>query len=398
MRFLRSYLESIAPKFEKGGKLAKFYPLYEAADTFLYSPSDKTKGFVQVRDALDLKRMMVTVVIALQPVVFMACWNTGYQIFQTGEPILGWRADILIWLGILSDSGNNSAGDSSGILSMLALGALYFIPIYLVTNIIGGIWEVLFSIVRGKQINEGFLVTGFLFPLILPPDVPLWMVALGISFGVVIGKEIFGGTGMNFINVALLARAFLFFAYPADLSGDQIWIAVDGYTQATVLGAVANGDSFSYTWMDAFLGFVPGSLGETSALACLLGGAYLIWSRISSWRIVLGMLTGFSLTILLLNYVGSNPVTQMSLDWHLVVGGFAFGTIYMATDPVTASMTNTGRWIYGGLCGFLSALIRSVNPAFPEGVMLAILLANVFAPTIDYFVVEANKKRRRLRE
>ncbi|MCC5813618.1 MAG: NADH:ubiquinone reductase (Na(+)-transporting) subunit B, partial [Leptospira sp.] len=359
---------------------------------------DKTKGFVQVRDALDLKRMMVTVVIALQPVVFMACWNTGYQIFQTGEPILGWRADILIWLGILSDSGNNSVGNSGGMLAMIALGALYFIPLYLVTNIVGGIWEVLFSIVRGKQINEGFLVTGFLFPLILPPDVPLWMVALGISFGVVIGKEIFGGTGMNFINVALLSRAFLFFAYPADLSGDRIWIAVDGYTQATVLGAVANAETFPYTWMDAFLGFIPGSMGETSALACLLGGAYLIWSRISSWRIVLGMLASFSLTILFLNYVGSNPVTQMSLDWHLVVGGFAFGTIYMATDPVTASMTNTGRWIYGALCGFLSALIRAVNPAFPEGVMLAILLANVFAPTIDYFVVEANKKRRRLRE
>jgi Na+-transporting NADH:ubiquinone oxidoreductase subunit B len=398
MKFLRSYLDYLAPKFEKGGKFSKLYPLYEAADTFLYSPADKTKGFVQVRDALDLKRMMVTVVIALQPVVFMACWNTGFQIFQTGEPILGWRADILIWLGILSDSGNNSVGNSGGMLAMIALGALYFIPLYLVTNIVGGIWEVLFSIVRGKQINEGFLVTGFLFPLILPPDVPLWMVALGISFGVVIGKEIFGGTGMNFINVALLARAFLFFAYPADLSGDRIWIAVDGYTQATVLGAVANAETFPYTWMDAFLGFIPGSMGETSALACLLGGAYLIWSRISSWRIVLGMLASFSLTILLLNYVGSNPVTQMSLDWHLVVGGFAFGTIFMATDPVTASMTNTGRWIYGTLCGFLSALIRAVNPAFPEGVMLAILLANVFAPTIDYFVVEANKKRRRLRE
>lgn len=390
MKFLRSSLDKMAPSFEKGGKWEKLYPLYEAVDTFLYSPDSRTQGFVQVRDGLDLKRTMMSVVIALQPVVFMACWNTGYQVLKPqGQALSGWRWDIFQSLGLVSDPGS--------LVSCLVLGALYFFPLYLVTNIIGGFWEVLFSVVRKKDINEGFLVTGFLFPLILPPDIPYWMAALGISFGVVIGKEIFGGTGMNFINVALLARVFLFFAYPADMSGDRVWVAIDGYTEATALGAVASGGDIPYSWMDAFLGFIPGSMGETSALACLVGGGYLVWTKVGSWRIILSMVLGFSLTILLLNAVGNNPVTQMGLDWQLVLGGFAFGAIFMATDPVTASMTHTGRWVYGFFCGFLSALIRAVNPAFPEGVMLAILLGNVFAPTFDYFVVEANKKRRRAR-
>lgn len=395
MKILRRALDRIAPQFAEGKRWERFFPLFEAIDTFLYSPPERNRGSVHVRDAIDLKRMMVSVVISLQPVVFMAFWNTGYQIFQVGEPILGWRGDLLVWLGLLSDQANGAVFITA--ITQIVLGATYFIPLYLVTNIVGGFWEVLFSIVRGKQINEGFLVTGFLFPLILPPDVPLWMVALGVSFGVVIGKEIFGGTGMNFVNVALLGRAFLFFAYPADLSGDRIWVAVDGYTQATILGAVANAETIPYSWLDAFIGFIPGSIGETSALACLVGGVYLVWTRVSSWRIVLGMLIGFSVTVLILGKVAHNPVAMMSLEWHLVVGGFAFGTIFMATDPVTACMTQTGRWVYGFICGFLSALIRIINPAFPEGVMLAILLANVFAPTIDYFVVEANKKRRRLR-
>lgn len=401
MNFFRKKLDSLAPSFSKGGKYEKWAPLFEAVDTFFYSPAIPTKGFVHVRDALDLKRTMMTAVIGLQPAVFMAFWNTGYQTLKGLTELigyeklgwvktLGWRGEVLQLLSLNPDF--------KSFLSCVVLGGLYFIPIYLITNLVGGFWEVLFSIIRKKDINEGFLVTGFLFPLILPPDVPLWMVALGISFGVVLGKEVFGGTGMNFINVALLARAFIFFAYPAEMSGDRIWIPLDGYTHATILGATASNSNFPYTWWDAFLGFIPGSMGETSTLAILLGGCYLIWTRVSSWRIVLGMLAGFSLTILFLNFAAQNPVAKLPLHWHLVIGGFAFGCIYMATDPVTASMTQTGRILYGLLCGILSALIRCINPAFPEGVMLAILLGNVFAPTIDYFIVRAYKKRRKARE
>ena len=392
MKFLRKHLDSIAFHFEKNGRFEKFYPLYEAIDSFLYSPLENTAGTVHARDALDLKRIMVTVVISLLPCVFMALWNTGFQAntaLLSGNDISfpsGIRGDIFVFLGL--------SPDPSSLISCLVLGGLYFIPIFIVTNIVGGFWEVCFSIVRNKPINEGFLVTGFLFPLILPPDTPLWMVGMGISFGVVLAKEIFGGTGMNFMNVALVSRVFLFFAYPVEMSGDMIWIAVDGHTEATALGAVASGSAMPYSWTDSFLGFIPGSMGETSALACLLGGLYLTWTRVGSYQIILSMLGVFSLSILFVNYVGENPLAKLSLEWHLVIGGFAFGTVYMATDPVTASMTNTGRWIYGGLCGFLSALIRTLNPAFPEGVMLAILLGNVFAPTIDYFVVESYKRRR----
>lgn len=400
MNFLRRKLDELEPHFEKGGKFHTYYPIYEALDTFLYSPKNRTTGTVHVRDALDLKRLMITVVLALTPCVFMALWNTGYQVnlavsqlpveSTVGAFAENWRFTVLQWLGI--------GIDPHSLVSSLVLGALYFLPLYLVTNLVGGFWEVLFVVVRKKELNEGFLVTGILYPLILPADIPLWMAALGISFGVVMAKEVFGGTGMNFMNVALVSRAFVFFAYPADMSGDLVWVPVDGVTQATALGLVAGGAEISHSWMAAFLGFIPGSMGETSALACLIGGAYLIWTRVGSHRIILGMLLGFSATILFLNAVGTNPVTQLSLSWHLVLGGFAFGTVFMATDPVTASMTDTGRWIYGALCGFLSALIRCVNPAFPEGVMLAILLGNVFAPTIDYFVVEAYKRRRRLRD
>ncbi len=399
MKPLRKYLDTLRPHFSEKGKYFRWKPLYEAIDTFFYSPGERTSGFVQVRDAIDLKRVMLTAVIGLQPAVFMAFWNTGYQVLKAGlaqaDPEngffheIGWRGKILQFAGVQPDP--------ESFLACFLLGATYFLPVYFVTNLVGGLWEILFSIVRKKDINEGFLVTGFLFPLILPPDVPYWMVALGISFGVVIGKEVFGGTGMNFINVALLARAFLFFAYPAEMSGDKVWVPLDGYTQATALGIAANGDEIPFTWWDAFLGFIPGSMGETSTLAILIGGSYLIWTRISSWRIVLGMLIGFSLMIFFLNAVGKNPVSRLGLEWHLVIGGFAFGCIYMATDPVTASMTQAGRWIYGFFCGVLAALIRCVNPAFPEGVMLAILLGNVFAPTIDYFVIEANKRRRKQR-
>ncbi len=390
MSFLRRRLDAIKPRFEPGGKWHRFWPLYEVIDTFLYSPADETRGSVHVRDAIDLKRAMIAVVLALVPCIFMACWNTGYQVLHAANGIIpGWRGAVFASLGL--------EANANSVTAAIILGSLYFLPLYLISNIAGGFWEILFSLVRKKPINEGFLVTGVLYPLILPADIPYGIAALGISFGVVMAKEVFGGTGMNFMNVALVSRAFLFFAYPAELSGDRVWVPVDGLTGATALGAAAAGLPITHSWLDAFLGFIPGSLGETSALACLMGAVYLIWARIASWRIMLGMLLGFSATALLLGAVATNPVSQLPLHWHLVLGGFAFGTVFMATDPVTASVTDTGRWVYGALCGVLAALIRVINPAFPEGVMLGILLGNVFAPLIDHFVIEANKRRRRLR-
>jgi Na+-transporting NADH:ubiquinone oxidoreductase subunit B len=284
--------------------------------------------------------------------------------------------------------------------SNIAHGALYFLPIYIVTLAVGGIWEVLFATVRGHEVNEGFLVSSMLYTLIMPPDMPLWQVALGISFGIVIGKEVFGGTGKNFLNPALTGRAFLYFAYPASISGDSVWVAVDGYTAATPLGLAADGglDSVTqhYSWIQTFLGFEPGCLGETSTLAILLGAAFLLYTRVASYRIMGGVFAGMVLTSLLFNMIGSDTNHMFALPWywHLTVGGFAFGMVYMATDPVSAAMTNTGRWVFGGLVGVMTVLIRVVNPAFPEGIMLAILFSNMFAPTIDYFVIQANIRRR----
>jgi Na+-transporting NADH:ubiquinone oxidoreductase subunit B len=288
-------------------------------------------------------------------------------------------------------------------------GALYFIPVYAVCMFVGGHCEVIFSIIRKHEINEGFLVTGMLFPLTLPPTIP--QVAVGIAFGVIVGKEIFGGTGKNFLNVALTARAFLYFAYPTKISGDAVWTAVDGYSGATILGAVATAPQENYeglsslgqqlgsggTWFTYFLGNVHGSMGETSTLACLIGAAILIAAGIGSWRIMSGVLIGMTGFSLFLNAVSSTPAFDIAPWWHLVIGGFAFGTVFMATDPVSASMTNTGRWAYGILIGFMTVLVRSMNPAFPEGIMLAILFANVFAPVIDWCVVQANVKRRMAR-
>jgi len=273
-----------------------------------------------------------------------------------------------------------------------------------VTLMVGGLWEVLFAAVRNHEINEGFFVTSMLFALTLPPTIPLWQVALGISFGVVIGKEVFGGTGKNFLNPALTGRAFLFFAYPAAMSGDAVWTAVDGFSGATPLGLAAIGGLQAVTeagfgWGQSFIGQLPGSLGETSTLACLLGAAFLIYTKVASWRIMSGCVIGLVVTTLLFSWLGSstNPMFGMPWYWHLVLGGFAFGTVFMATDPVSAAMTDAGRWIFGILIGFMTALIRVVNPAFPEGVMLAILFANLFAPLIDYFVIQANIRRRRKR-
>ena len=284
-----------------------------------------------------------------------------------------------------------------------AYGLLYFLPIFLVTQIAGGICEVVFAVVRKHEINEGFLVTGILYPLTLPPNIPLWQVALGIIFGVVMGKEIFGGTGKNFLNPALTGRAFLYFAYPGDISGDNVWVALDGYTQATPLALGASSGlgaiQESYTWSQAFLGTLPGSLGETSTLACLLGALWLFTTGMASWRIMLSVLGGMTFFSLLLYTIGSNtnPLFSLLPHWHLVTGGFAFGMVFMATDPVSGSMTLTGQYFYGALIGIMSVLIRVLNPAFPEGIMLAILFANCFAPLIDYFVVQSHIKKRQLR-
>ena len=397
MQRLRRYLDNIEPLFEKGGRLERYNAIYEMVDTIFYSPKDVARGAPHVRDGIDIKRVMIYVVIAATPCVLMALWNTGYQantaMADMGiASIPGWRGALLAGLGI--------GYDPASIWDCMWHGLLYFLPIYLVTLMAGGFWEVLFAGVRNHEINEGFLVTSLLFALTLPPDIPLWQVALGMSFGVVIGKEVFGGTGKNFVNPALTGRAFLFFAYPGQISGDSVWTAVDGFSGATPLALGASGGmealTASVTWSQAFFGQIQGSLGATSTLACLLGAVFLIYTRIASWRIMAGVVLGMIVTTLLLNLIGSetNPMFAMPWYWHLVLGGFAFGAVFMATDPVSAAMTNTGRWIFGALIGFMTILIRVVNPAFPEGIMLAILFANLFAPLIDYFVVQANIRRR----
>jgi Na+-transporting NADH:ubiquinone oxidoreductase subunit B len=400
MKFLRDILDAQHHHFVHGGKLEKLYPLYEALDTFAYTPGQVAEGSVHVRDALDLKRLMITVVIALTPAIMMALFNTGYQANLALEAmgaatVEGWRGAIYHALGF--------GVDSSNILGNFFHGALYFFPIFLVTQLAGGFWEVLFATVRKHEVNEGFLVTGMLFPLTLPATIPLWQVAIGVSFGVVIGKEVFGGTGKNFLNIALLSRAYLYFAYPAQISGDLVWVAADGYSGATVLAEGAAGGMTAilanYNFYDAFVGFIPGSMGETSALACLLGAGYLIYTGVGSWRIMLSVVLSAVAFTYLLNMIGSesNPMFSVTPMWHLVIGGFAFATVFMATDPVTASMTIKGQYFYGALIGFMTIVVRVLNPAFPEGIMLAILFSNLFAPIIDYFIVNANIKRRELR-
>ena len=396
---LRKFLDSIEHHFEQGGRFEKWYALYEAADTFLYRPASVTKTTAHVRDGIDLKRMMMTVWFCVMPALFFGMWNIGYQansIFAAQPQLLalqeGWRFELIDLL---------AGFDPHSLWDNLIQGATYFLPVYAVTFIVGGFWEVLFASIRRHEVNEGFFVTSVLFALILPPSIPLWQVALGISFGVVIGKEVFGGTGKNFLNPALVGRAFLFFAYPAQLSGDAVWTAVDGFAGATALSVAAAGGieqvtSNGLSWWNAFVGFEQGSMGETSTLAILLGGAVLLLTRIASWRIVSGVMLGMVAMSYLFNAIGSasNPMFSMPWHWHLVVGGFAFGMFFMATDPVSASMTNAGKWIFGGLIGVMVVLIRVVNPAFPEGMMLAILFANLWAPLIDHFVVRANIKRR----
>ncbi len=399
MSWLRNYLDSLEPLFERGGRLEKFYALYEMVDTLLYSPPETTRAAPHVRDALDLKRVMGYVWLATFPAIFFACYNTGYQanvaMASMGlTEVEGIRGNFSGWFGYSADS----------FMANFWHGAWYFFPVYMTVFIVGGICEVIFSLVRGHEVNEGFFVTSILLSLTLPPSIPLWMVALGCIFGVVIGKEVFGGTGKNFLNPALTGRAFLYFAYPAAMSGDAVWTAVDGYTGATALGEAAAGGleavaGLGFTWWDYFIGFVPGSLGETSTLAIMIGAAILLYTRIASWRIMAGVLVGTVATSLLFNLIGSetNHMFALPFWWHIVTGGFAFGMVFMATDPVTASHTDTGRFWFGVMVGLMTVLIRVANPAFPEGIMLAILFANIFAPLIDYVVVQANIKRRMAR-
>jgi|TARA_R110000796_G_scaffold208755_2_gene325098 Na+-transporting NADH:ubiquinone oxidoreductase subunit B len=396
---LRTFLDKIEHNFEKGGKHEKFYALYEAIDTFFYRPGSVTKTTAHVRDGLDLKRMMITVWLCTFPVIFYGMYNIGFQansIYAANPELLdaqeSWRIGLIAMF---------AGFDAGSLWDNMIHGAAYFLPVYAVTFIVGGFWEVLFASIRKHEVNEGFFVTSILFALILPPDIPLWQVALGISFGIVIGKEVFGGTGKNFLNPALTGRAFLFFAYPAEISGDAVWTAVDGYAGATALSMAASGGieavvNGGITWLDAFVGNIHGSMGEVSTLAIFLGGAVLLTTKIANWRIVAGVMIGMIAMSLLFNLIGSetNPMFAMPWYWHMVVGGFAFGMIFMATDPVSASMTNQGKWIFGALIGVMVLLIRVVNPAFPEGMMLAILFANLFAPLIDHFVVQANIKRR----
>jgi len=391
MKFLRDQLDKVKHNFEKGGKLEKYYYAYEAFDTFLFSPNTTTpeKG-THVRDAVDLKRMMMTVILAMVPCLIFGTWNVGYQHFL-------------------------AIGQSASVGEMFMVGLWQVVPIIVVSYGVGLGIEFIFATLRRHPVNEGYLVTGMLIPLVMPPGIPLWQVAVATAFAVVIGKEAFGGTGMNVVNIALTARAFLYFAYPTDISGD-VWSyiaegekAVAGFSGATPLAVAAQSTgsvvedfaSFGAGWAEGmyaiqnlFLGMRPGSIGETSTLMCLIGGLILVLTGIGSFRIIFSVFAGAYVMGLFLNLIGGNPFMEMPAHYHLIIGGLAFGAVFMATDPVTAAHTGTGKWIYGFLIGVFTVLIRVFNPAYPEGIMLAILLMNVFAPLIDYFVISANKNRR----
>ncbi len=381
MKPLRKLLDKVRPKFEKGGKLEKFYPAFNAFETFLFVPGETTlPGGAHVRDAIDLKRTMILVVLSLTPCLLFGMWNTGYQHHLA--------------IGI----------SDASLLDNFMFGLVKVLPIIIVSYAVGLTVEFMFAIIRKHKINEGYLVTGSLIPLVMPVDVPLWMVAVATVFAVIIGKEVFGGTGMNILNPALTARAFLFFAYPTKMSGDEVWIntslqkgqaLVDGYSGATPLGNAAAGFAEKIPdFTESFIGTIPGSIGETSTLACLIGAAILLYTGIGSWRIMLSVFVGGFLMALVFNLIGANTLMQIDPLHQLALGGFAFGAVFMATDPVTAAQTNTGKFIYGFLIGLLAIMIRIFNPAYPEGMMMAILFMNVMAPLIDHYVVEANIKRR----
>jgi Na+-transporting NADH:ubiquinone oxidoreductase subunit B len=391
MKAIKDILDKQRPLFQKGGKFEKFYYLFEAGETFMFSPDHTTapKG-VQIRDAIDLKRLMMTVVIAMVPCLLFGIWNVGHQHYI-------------------------AIGQVASFLQKFGIGCYVVLPMLLVSYAAGGLVEVVFAIIRKHPINEGFLVTGMLIPLVLPPTIPLWQIALGTIFAVVIAKEAFGGTGMNVLNIAMTARAFLYFAYPQQMSGD-VWTylgeasAVEGYSGATALAVAYDasvagtstvvaslGDSWYanlYDLKNLFFGAMPGSVGETSTFMVLLGALILIVTGVGSWQIIVSVFGGALFTGYLLNLLALNEFMSMPPFYHLVIGGLAFGAVFMATDPVTAAHTERGKWIYGFLIGVLTVIIRVFNPAYPEGIMLAVLLMNVFAPLIDFYVVQANKKRR----
>ena len=376
MNFIRKNLDKIKKPFEKGGKLEKFYPAFDAFETFLFVPNHTTKSGAHIRDAVDLKRTMVTVIIALIPALIYGIYNTGYQYFI-------------------------QSGLDFTFLDAFLHGSYKILPMIAVSYAVGLAIEFGFAVYRGHQVNEGYLVTGLLIPMIMPVDMPLWMLAISVIFAVLIGKEAFGGTGMNILNPALTARAFAFFAYPTYMSGDKVWVSeasnIDGISGETILGALAGGQNIDYSSVQMFWGSIPGSIAETSTLFVLIGAVMLLYTGVASWRIMLGSIIGASLVGFLFNLWGANEL--MSFEWynHLFVGGFAFGIVFMATDPVSAAQTQRGKWIYGLLIGVLCILIRVFNPAYPEGVMLAILLMNVFAPTIDHYVIQSNINKRRKR-
>ena len=376
MKLFKNILSSVKPHFESGGKLEKLYPAYDAFETFLFVPDHTTHKGTHIKDAIDLKRTMAFVVLAMLPCILFGMWNIGDQYYRA--------------LNVEATFFEN-----------LIFGFWKFLPLLIVSYAVGLTVEFAFAISRGHSVNEGYLVSGMLIPLIMPVDVPLWMLAVSVVFAVVIGKEVFGGTGMNILNPALTARAFLFFAYPSYMSGDKVWVhgaSVDGYSGETILGALAantqNWNSLLWNATDAFYGFIPGSVGETSFIAILLGAAILIFSGIGSWRIILFTFLGGYLTALLFNLWGVNALMSTPAHIHLIIGGFAFGAVFMATDPVTATQTNQGKIIYGLLVGFFAIVIRVFNPAYPEGMMLAILFMNVFAPLIDHYIIESNIKKR----
>lgn len=384
MKKLRNLVDKIKPHFEKGGRFEKLHSTFDAFETFLFVPNKVTHNGAHIRDAIDMKRTMSIVVLTLIPALLFGIYNTGYQHFLA----TGTEADF--W-------------------QMVLYGTIKVLPVVIVSYVTGLAIEFMFAQIRGHEVNEGFLVSGMLIPLVLPADIPLWMVAVATAFAVIIGKEVFGGSGMNILNPALTARAFLFFAYPTYMSGDKIWISglmkgegvVDGFSGSTILGQAAlgetnfvNGLGEPYTAWDKFAGFIPGSIGETSTIAIILGALILLYTGIGSWRIMLSVFLGGYAMGLILNAFAVNPFMEIPAWEHLILGGFAFGAVFMATDPVTAAQTNKGKYIYGFLIGLLAILIRVLNPAYPEGVMLAILLMNVFAPLIDHYVIEGNISRR----
>lgn len=378
MKFLRKKLDKVKPLFEKGGKYEKYAPAFFGIDTFLFTPNHTTKKGAHIRDGNDLKRLMITVVIALLPALFFGMWNVGYQHFSQIQ------------------------GADMGFMHLFIYGALKMLPMIIVSYAVGLGIEFAFAIFRGHDVNEGYLVTGMLIPMIMPIDMPLWMLAVAVVFAVIIGKEAFGGTGMNILNPALVARAFALFSYTGHMSGDKVWVAnaaVDGLSGETALGTLALGHHVNLSVFDMFMGYMPGSIGETSVLMILIGAAILLFTGVASWRIMLSSVIGASAIGLLFNAVGSETNQLINFPWyeHMLIGGFAFGMVFMATDPVSSAQTNKGKWIYGFLVGFMAILIRVVNPTLPEGVMMAILLMNVFAPLIDHFVIQANVSKRKKR-